>query len=67
MWSVLSHNGGVVLMGTFMAAGAAAGVYYGRKFGGNFLKGQPKVLANMAMWTLNEKKEWIQNSLINAY
>jgi len=26
-------------MGIFMAAGAAAGVYYGRKFGGNFLKG----------------------------
>ena len=40
MWSVLSHNGGVVLMGVFMAAGAATGVYYGRKFGGNFLKGQ---------------------------
>ena len=54
-------------MGIFMAAGAATGVYYGRKFGENFLKGQPKVLANMAMWTLNEKKEWIQNSLINAY
>ena len=64
MWSVLSHNGGVVLMGIFMAAGAAAGVYYGRKFGGNFLKGQPEVLANMSMWTLDEKREWILTNLI---
>ena len=51
-------------MGIFMAAGAATGVYYGRKFGGNFLKGQPEVLANMTMWTLDEKREWILTNLI---
>ena len=51
-------------MGIFMAAGAAAGLYYGRKFGENFLKGQPEVLANMAMWTLDEKREWILTNLI---
>ena len=48
----------------FIIAGALGGSYYGRKKGGNYLKGQPEVLADMAMWTLDEKKEWIQNNLI---
>lgn len=47
--------------------GAGAGVFYGSKFGGNLLKGPPETLADMAMWNLDEKKEWIQNSLINSY
>ena len=42
-----------------------AGAYYGSKVGGNLLKGQPEVLADMSMWTLDEKKEWIQTNLIN--
>jgi len=28
------------------------------------LKGQPEILADMTMWTLDEKKEWIQTNLI---
>jgi hypothetical protein len=46
-------------------SGIVGGAYYGRKLGGNLLKGQPEVLADMAMWTLDEKKEWIQTNLIN--
>ena len=45
-------------------ASLLAGAYYGKKFGGNFLKGQPEILADMTMWTLDEKKEWIQTNLI---
>jgi len=45
-------------------SGIIGGVYYGRKLGGNILKGQPEVLADMSMWTLDEKKEWIQTNLI---
>ena len=46
-------------------SGLVGGAYYGRKLGGNLLKGQPEVLADMSMWTLDEKKEWIQTNLIN--
>ena len=60
-----AFNDGGSQFAFFMLAGAAAGSYYGSKFGGNLLKGQPEVLADMAMWTLDEKKEWIQNNLIN--
>jgi hypothetical protein len=55
---------GSIILATGLV-GAGAGIYYGSKFGGNLLKGQPEVLADMAMWTLDEKKEWIQNNLIN--
>jgi hypothetical protein len=58
------NNDEGTLPGLFMLAGAAAGIYYGRKLGGGFLKGQPEVLADMSMWTLDEKKEWIQTNLI---
>ena len=46
-------------------SGIIGGAYYGRKLGRNILKGQPEVLADMSMWTLDEKKEWIQTNLIN--
>tara|TARA_B100001971_G_scaffold15939_1_gene12470 strand:- start:167 stop:676 length:510 start_codon:yes stop_codon:yes gene_type:complete len=49
----------------FIIAGALGGSYYGRKMGGNYLKADPKVLADMSMWTVDEKKEWIQTNLIN--
>ena len=49
----------------FIIAGALGGSYYGRKMGGNYLKADPEVLADMTMWTLDEKKGWIQNNLIN--
>ncbi len=62
--SFSNNNDGPPLFGLFMLAGAAAGAYYGRKLGGGFLKGQPEVLADMSMWTLDEKKEWIQTNLI---
>ena len=55
---------GSIILATGLV-GAGAGIYYGSKFGGNLLKGQPEVLADMAMWTLDEKKEWIQTNLIN--
>ena len=45
-------------------ASLLAGAYYGKKVGGSFLKGQPEILADMTMWTLDEKKEWIQTNLI---
>ena len=48
----------------FIIAGALGGGYFGRKMGGNYLKADPEVLADMAMWTLDEKKEWIQTNLI---
>ena len=49
---------------SFIIAGALGGGYYGLKMGGNYLKADPEVLADMAMWTLDEKKEWIQTNLI---
>ena len=49
----------------FIIAGALGGSYYGRKMEGNYLKADPKVLADMSMWTVDEKKEWIQTNLIN--
>ena len=52
------------VMGVFMAAGAAAGVYYGSKFGGNLLKGKPEIIADLGFMTLAEKKEYIQTNLI---
>ena len=54
-------EGGVLAVGI---TSLLAGAYYGKKFGGNFLKGQPEILADMTMWTLDEKKEWIQTNLI---
>ena len=48
----------------FMLAGAAAGVYYGSKFGGNLLKGKPEIIADLGFMTLAEKKEYIQTNLI---
>jgi len=48
----------------FIIAGALGGSYYGRKMGGNYLKGDSEVLVDMALWTVDEKKEWIQNNLI---
>ncbi|MBC8344621.1 MAG: hypothetical protein H8E56_00010 [Candidatus Marinimicrobia bacterium] len=48
----------------FMLAGAAAGVYYGSKLGGGFLKGKPEVIADLGFMTLAEKKDWIQTNLI---
>ena len=46
------------------AVGAAAGVYYGSKFGGNLLKGQPEIIVDLGFMTLAEKKEYIQTNLI---
>ena len=59
-----AFNDGESQLLIFMAAGAAAGVYYGSKFGGNLLKGKPEILVDMTMWTLEEKKEYIQTNLI---
>ena len=55
-----------IIMGTGLA-GALAGAYYGSRFGGNLLKGQPELMVDMNMWTVDEKKEWFQNSLISSY
>ena len=67
-WGVTGahENGGFIVVGGALG-GAIAGAYYGSRFGGNLLKGPPETLVDMAMWTLDEKKEWIQNSLINSY
>ena len=67
-WGVTGahENGGFIVVGGALG-GAIAGAYYGRRCGGNLLKGPPETLVDMAMWTLDEKKEWIQNSLINSY
>ena len=67
-WGVTGahENGGFIVVGGALG-GAIAGVYYGSRFGGNLLKGPPETLVDMAMWSLDEKKEWIQNSLISSY
>ncbi len=59
-----AFNDGGPQLGLFMLAGAAAGVYYGKKVGGNFLKGEPEILVDMTMWTLEEKKKYLQTNLI---
>lgn len=48
----------------FIIAGALGGSYYGRKMGANYLKGEPEILVDMTMWTLDEKKEYIQTNLL---
>ena len=67
--TVIAENGvgKSTVVGVFAVAGLAAGVHYGSKFGGKLLKGQPETLADMTMWTIEEKKGWIQNNLINSY
>ena len=45
-------------------AGALGGGYFGRKMGGNYLKADPEILVDMIMWTVVEKKEYIQTNLI---
>lgn len=45
-------------------ASVLAGAYYGSKAGGNFLKGQPEIIVDMTMWTVEEKKEYIQTNFI---
>jgi hypothetical protein len=59
-----SFNDGGSQLGLFMLAGAAAGVYYGSKLGGGFLKGEPEIIADLGFMTLAEKKEYIQTNLI---
>ena len=49
----------------FIIAGALGGSYYGQKVGANYLKGEPEMLVDMTMWTVVEKKEYIQTNLIN--
>ena len=51
----------------FALAGVLGGVYYGKRLGGNLLKGEPEILADMTMWTVEEKREWIQYNLIGSY
>jgi hypothetical protein len=41
-----------------------AGGYYGKKYGGNYFRGEPELLANMAKWSSDEKKTFIQTNLI---
>jgi len=67
--TVIAENGvgNSTVVGVFAVAGLAAGVHYGSKFGGKLLKGQPETLVDMTMWTIEEKKGWIQNNLINSY
>ena len=67
--SALAENGvgNSTVVGVFAVAGLAAGVHYGSKFGGKLLKGHPETLVDMTMWTIEEKKGWIQNNLINSY
>jgi hypothetical protein len=48
----------------FIIAGALGGGYFGRKMGGNYLKADPEILVDMTMWTVAEKKEYIQTNLI---
>ena len=48
----------------FIIAGALGGGYFGRKMGGNYLKADPEILVDMTMWTVVEKKEYIQTNLI---
>ncbi len=48
----------------FIIAGALGGGYFGRKMGGNYLKADPEILVDMIMWTVVEKKEYIQTNLI---
>ena len=48
----------------FIIAGALGGGYFGRKMGGNYLKADPEILVDMTMWTVEEKKEYIQTNLI---
>ena len=48
----------------FIIAGALGGSYYGQKVGANYLKGEPEMLVDMTMWTVDEKKEYIQTNLI---
>ena len=45
-------------------ASVIAGAYYGSKFGGFFLKGEPEIIADLGFMTLAEKKEYIQTNLI---
>ena len=67
--TVIAENGvgNSTVVGVFAVAGLAAGVHYGSKFGGKLLKGHPETLVDMTMWTIEEKKGWIQNNLINSY
>jgi hypothetical protein len=48
----------------FIIAGLVAGGYYGKKYGGNYFRGEPELLANMAKWSSDEKKTFIQTNLI---
>ena len=41
-----------------------AGAYYGSKVGGDILKGEPEIIADLGFMTLAEKKEYIQTNLI---
>jgi len=63
--SIGASEEGINGLRAMFLVGLIAGNYYGKKIGGNYLKGQPEVLADMSMWTLEEKKEWIQTNLIN--
>ena len=50
--------GAVIIVSLF------GGAYYGSKVGGNFLKRDPEIIVDMTMWTVDEKKEFIQTNLI---
>ncbi|MBC8344622.1 MAG: hypothetical protein H8E56_00015 [Candidatus Marinimicrobia bacterium] len=57
-------NKGINGLRAFIIVGALAGGYYGQKVGGNYLKADPEILVDMTMWTVEEKKEYIQTNLI---
>jgi len=57
-------NKGINGLRAFIIAGALGGGYFGRKMGGNYLKADPEILVDMTMWTVVEKKEYIQTNLI---
>ena len=57
-------NKGINGLRAFIIAGALGGGYFGRKMEGNYLKADPEILVDMTMWTVVEKKEYIQTNLI---
>jgi hypothetical protein len=57
-------NKGINGLRAFIIAGALGGSYYGQKVGANYLKREPEMLVDMTMWTVDEKKEYIQTNLI---
>ena len=60
----VAGGGGEGVVQALFFVGALAGAYYGSKLGGGILKGNPEILVDMTMWTVDEKKDWIQTNLI---